>query len=68
MDGSVQGSTSHEGPRDPRNVWRVIDALGVWREVASERNARSKAAAFNRTCPPRECPHRVERWNGKAWF
>jgi len=22
-------------PRDPRNVWRVIDALGVSREVAT---------------------------------
>lgn len=54
-------------PADPRNRWRVVDALGVSREVASEGNAREKAAGFDRVCPGRECPHRVERWTGSEW-
>lgn len=54
-------------PTDPRNRWRVIDALGVSREVASEGNARDKAAAYDRVCPARELPHRVQRWTGSEW-
>lgn len=60
-------SISQIGPHDPRNGWRVIDALGVWREVASEGNARMKAAGFDKVCPARECPHVVERWTGSEW-
>jgi hypothetical protein len=54
-------------PMDSRNVWRVIDALGVSREVASEDNARRKATGFDQVCPARECPHRVQFWNGSEW-
>ena len=56
-----------EQPRDVRNGWRVIDALGTSREVASEGNARSKAEGYDRVCPARECPHRVQRWTGTEW-
>lgn len=54
-------------PRDPRNVWRVLAANGWSREVASEGNAQDKAAGYDRGCPPRECPHRVQRWTGSEW-
>lgn len=54
-------------PVDPRNCWRVVDALGVSREVGSARNAFGKAAAFDRVCPARELPHRVEHWTGSEW-
>lgn len=59
--------SDHKPPRDPRNVWRVIDALGTPREVASEGNAQKKAAGYDYGCPARECPHRVQRWNGSQW-
>ena len=55
-------------PSDPRNCWRVIDQLGVSREVASEGNARQKAAGYDRVCPARECPHRVQHWTGWEWI
>jgi hypothetical protein len=64
---AMTGSAEHWPPADPRNCWRVIDAMGAWREVASESNARGKAAAYDRVCPARECPHRVEHWTGATW-
>lgn len=68
LAGHLGAVKQHRPPRDPRSQWRVVDALGVSREVASERNAREKATAYDRVCPARECPHRVERWTGSMWI
>jgi hypothetical protein len=64
----VTSAQSTRPPADSRNRWRVIDAQGASREVASEDNARTKAAGFDRVCPERECPHRVQYWTGWEWI
>jgi hypothetical protein len=64
---TIRETPGDRPPRDPRNLWRVLAANGWSREVASEGNAQDKAAGYDRGCPARECPHRVQHWNGETW-
>lgn len=63
----LPSAKSERAPLDPRNVWRVVDAQGTSREVGSAGNAFRKAVGYDRVCPARELPHRVQHWNGSEW-